>query len=81
MNHQAVRRWVVTREIKGELKVGAVEAHRLTLETAGALSFWYVDADGMNAWLMFAFNDWVAVEIAAPREPEPVRGPSETPIP
>ena len=86
MNHRAVQCWAVT---KADGRAITVEAHRLTIETAGALAFWAVDETGNNAWLMFAFNDWKNVVISVPREAQggdsveldAMRGPYETPVP
>lgn len=50
-----------------------VDAHQLTIEPSGSLSFWAVTNDNMQAVLLFAFGDgsWTRVrfvDIVAPEK-------------
>lgn len=51
--------------VKSVDEENVVEAHQITLEPSGALSFWAVTHDGMQAILMFAFGvgEWKRVAI------------------
>lgn len=55
-----------------------VEAHQLTIEPSGALSFWAVTTDNMQSFLLFAFapSCWMRVEICESRRREPVVAPT-----
>ncbi len=53
------------RVLHGAEQVTTVDAHHLTIEPSGALSFWAVTPDNMQAILMFGFAaaHWRSVAI------------------
>jgi hypothetical protein len=69
-NMAAIKTWVVTSTVyKGSVESEeetSIEAHHLTMEPSGALSFWVVTPDGMQSILIIAYpaGGWNLVKIA-----------------
>ena len=70
-----IKTWVVTSTIyvgsEEKEEETSIEAHSLTMEPSGALSFWVVSNDGMMSILILAFpaGGWNLVKIA-PNKPQ-----------
>jgi hypothetical protein len=64
-----IKTWVVTSVVyRGSVEAEeetSIEAHSLTMEPSGALSFWVVSNDGMMSILILAFpaGGWTMVKI------------------
>jgi hypothetical protein len=64
-----IKTWVVTSVVyRGSVEAEeetSIEAHHLTMEPSGALSFWIVSNDGMQSILIIAFpaGGWNLVKI------------------
>jgi len=71
-----IKTWVVTSTVyRGSVESEeetSIEAHSLTMEPSGALSFWVVSNDGMMSILILAFpaGGWNLVKIAPNRPQE-----------
>ena len=52
-----------------------VEAHQLTVEPGGALTFWAVTQDNMQAVLMFAFaaHAWTRIVVRSKLDQDPAK--------
>jgi len=70
-----IKTWVVTSVVyRGAVEAEeetSIEAHSLTMEPSGALSFWVVSNDGMMSILILAFpaGGWTMVKIGKNKPP------------
>jgi hypothetical protein len=78
-----LKTWAVTTELEKPVRmegnyahprcdaeITTVEAHQLTIEPSGAITFWAVTNDNMQAVMLFAFapGAWKLVQIMPPEE-------------